>query len=85
VPSLKKSVLHPDFMYRSAKYLSITFELIDESLHVSSETTLPVDFLLEHELFSGANREDNNEIVDTPPNDKEANGDISSRDPSGNS
>lgn len=35
---------HPDFMYASAKYVSQTYNYIDEKMKISSDVTLPVDF-----------------------------------------
>jgi hypothetical protein len=53
VPSIASAPLHPDFMYRSAKYLSQTYELFDEKMNVKSGVPLPVDFFVSHSLFSG--------------------------------
>lgn len=52
-PKLRHSPVHPDYMYRSAKYMTITFEIFDEKMGIKSETILPLDFLVEHQLFSG--------------------------------
>ncbi|MCU7797532.1 MAG: hypothetical protein KZQ75_10410 [Candidatus Thiodiazotropha sp. (ex Myrtea spinifera)] len=52
VPKILTSPIHPDFMYRSAKYISITYELFDEKMGIECEVQLPVAFFLEHELFS---------------------------------
>ena len=52
VPKIRRSPSHPDFMYRSAKYISITFELFDEKMGIASEVPLPEQYFVEHELFS---------------------------------
>ena len=52
VPMLPKSKLHPDFMYNSAKYLSLTYELIDDNLGTTSDLPLPIDYFVNHELFA---------------------------------
>lgn len=53
VPKIRRDPAHPDFMYRSAKYISITFELFDEKMGVDCGTPLPEQYFVEHELFSG--------------------------------
>lgn len=58
VPSIKRAPVHPDFMYRASKYLSITYELFDEKMDTTSNVKLPVDYLLEHELFSTDDEDD---------------------------
>jgi hypothetical protein len=52
-PKVRTAPLHPDFMYRSAKYLSQTYELFDSKLGITSRIPLPIDFFVNHELFSG--------------------------------
>lgn len=52
VPSIKRAPVHPDFMYRASKYLSITYELFDEKMGTRSDIKLPVEYLLGHKLFS---------------------------------
>ena len=51
VPMISNPLMHPDFMYRSAKYLSLTYELVDENLGTKSDQPLPVDYFVEHDLF----------------------------------
>ena len=53
VPTIRGISPHPDFMYRSAKYISITFELFDEKMGIKCEVPLPDDFLIDHPLFTG--------------------------------
>lgn len=52
VPTIQRPELHPDFMYRSAKYLSITYELIDDELKVRSDVPLPMEYFVNHEMFN---------------------------------
>lgn len=52
VPKIRHAPAHPDFMYRSAKYISITFELFDEKMAIESEIPLPEKYFVEHVLFS---------------------------------
>jgi len=52
VPAIKESPIHPDFMYRSSKYISQSFELFDTKLGIKCEIELPDDFFVRHELFS---------------------------------
>jgi len=51
VPSTEDAPFEADFMYRSAKYLSMALELLDEKLGMKATSPLPIDFLLEHRLF----------------------------------
>lgn len=53
VPKIRSTPIHPDFMYRSAKYITITFELFDEKLGTESKIKLPEDYFVDHPLFSG--------------------------------
>lgn len=53
VPKIHRAPIHADFMYRAAKYISITFECFDEKMCISSEVPLPEQYFIEHELFSG--------------------------------
>ena len=52
VPKIRHADIHPDFMYRSAKYISMTFELFDEKMDITCDVPLPDDFFSEHPLFS---------------------------------
>jgi len=52
VPKIREVPMHPDFMYRSAKYVSQTYELFDSKLDVTSPVPLPMDFFAAHPLFS---------------------------------
>ena len=52
VPKIRSVPLAPDFMYRSAKYVSQSYELFDEKMGIQCDVVLPEDFLLEHPLFS---------------------------------
>ena len=52
VPKIRRVPLDPDFMYRSAKYISQSYELFDEKMGIQCDVVLPDDFLLEHPFFS---------------------------------
>ena len=52
VPSIDELPILPDFMYRSAKYLSLSFEVFDQKFEIVNEVMLPEDFFLNHPLFS---------------------------------
>lgn len=56
VPKIRKVPIDPDFMYRSAKYISITYELFDEKMGIKCDIPLPNQFFIEHELFSEENK-----------------------------
>ena len=58
VPKIRRAPAHPDFMYRAAKYISITFELFDEKMEIKCEVTLPDQYFVEHELFSVGDEDD---------------------------
>lgn len=60
VPKIRRAPVHPDFMYRSAKYVSMTYELFDEKMRIDCDIPLPDQYLVEHELFSadGADKAD---------------------------
>jgi hypothetical protein len=51
LPVIRRAPADPDFMYRAAKYLSITYELFDEKTGIQSEVQLPYDYFVGHELF----------------------------------
>ncbi|MEW6181494.1 MAG: DUF5677 domain-containing protein [Chloroflexota bacterium] len=53
VPKIRRAPAHPDFMYRSAKYISITYELFDEKMGIDCDIPLPDQYFVEHDLFSG--------------------------------
>jgi len=53
VPKIRQIPIHPDFMYRSGKYLSLTYELFDAKMGVDCDVPLPVEYIIEHKLFSG--------------------------------
>lgn len=52
VPKIRDSSLHPDFMYRSAKYISMSYELFDEKMGTKCNVLLPEEFFIEHPMFS---------------------------------
>ena len=52
VPKILRVSSHPDFMYRSAKYISMTYELFDEKMGIDCDIPLPDQYFVEHELFS---------------------------------
>ena len=51
VPRLEDFAPEPDFLYRSAKYVSLSYKVFDEKCNVTSEAKLPVDFFIDHPLF----------------------------------
>lgn len=53
MPVLTEFGLHPDFLYRSAKYVSRTYELLSEKLHLNVGVSLPVEFFMENHPFKG--------------------------------
>lgn len=52
VPTTRDAPFEPDYMYRSAKYLSQSFQLLDSKMATKSEVPLPVEVLVNHKLFS---------------------------------
>ena len=52
VPTIVDAPIDPDFMYRSAKYVSLTYEVFDNKFDISVDVALPEIFFLEHPLFS---------------------------------
>jgi hypothetical protein len=57
VPSIRDAPFEPDFMYRSAKYLSQSFELLDSKMATKSEVPLPIEVFVNHGLFSRSTAE----------------------------
>jgi hypothetical protein len=57
VPSTRDAPFDPDYMYRSAKYLSQSFELLDSKLATKSDVPLPLEVLVNHKLFSSHDAE----------------------------
>lgn len=55
IPTIRRLPIHPDFLYRAAKYVSRTYELLDDKLSLHSEITLPVDFFENHPFMCGSN------------------------------
>ncbi len=56
VPSIRNAPFEPDFMYRSAKYLALTYTLFDSKMHITSNVPLPIDFFIGHKLFNDPGR-----------------------------
>lgn len=48
IPIIWAPKLDPDFLYRSSKYVSRTFSLLDDKLDTSSSEQLPVDYFFQH-------------------------------------
>ncbi len=48
VPVVSNFDPHPDFLYRSSKYVSRTYKLIEDKLGLVSDITLPVDYFAAH-------------------------------------
>lgn len=47
VPTIIDAPIDPDFVYRSAKYVSKSFMLFDEVFNIKIETPLPIDWYIE--------------------------------------
>jgi len=60
VPTIAQVALDPDFVYRSAKYISRSFSAVDEKFKLSCTTPYPVTWLSDEleKLSSGMRRED---------------------------
>jgi hypothetical protein len=54
VPRIRDFKPEPDFLYRSAKYVSLSYQVFDEKCNVSSGVKLPVDFFLDHAFFAAS-------------------------------
>ena len=52
VPKVHEFPVDPDFMYRSAKYVSLSYQVFDEKQGIVCDVMLPDVFLTEHPLFS---------------------------------
>ena len=52
VPKVRDFFPEPDFMYRSAKYMSISFEKFDEKMEAACDVILPQEFFERHPLFN---------------------------------
>lgn len=48
IPLIWSPPLDPDYLYRSAKYISRTFHLLDEKLGLECEDKLPVEYFVDH-------------------------------------
>jgi hypothetical protein len=47
VPTIRKVPIEPDFVYRSAKYISRSYEAIDQKYKLDIETMMPIDYFVE--------------------------------------
>jgi hypothetical protein len=47
VPTILKAPLDPDYVYRSSKYVTRTYESIDEKFGLRIKTKMPLDYLVE--------------------------------------
>jgi hypothetical protein len=54
VPAIYKSRKDPDFMYRSAKYLTQTFEVFDRKMGITSDVPMPIQFFHDHPFFASS-------------------------------
>lgn len=54
IPIVWTPRLDPDFLYRSSRYISRTFSLLDQKLGLGSEEKLPVDYFVDHFPHSSA-------------------------------
>lgn len=52
LPITPELAIDPDFLYRSAKYVSRTYQLLDEKLRLQSSTPLPVAYFIANQPFS---------------------------------
>ena len=52
VPKVKRAPADIDFMYRSAKYVSLSYEIFDEKMGVNCDVPLPETMALAHPLFA---------------------------------
>lgn len=52
VPSIMPAPVDVDYLYRSAKYVALTYELVDSKLNTSSDIPFPDNFILNHRFFS---------------------------------
>lgn len=48
IPLIWSPQLDPDYLYRSSKYITRTYRLLDEKLGLTSEEKLPVDYFVDH-------------------------------------
>jgi hypothetical protein len=55
IPDLK---IDPDYLYRSSKYVSRTYDLVSEKLGVSCDVPLPIDYFESNHPFGKDDRED---------------------------
>lgn len=51
IPCVQEAPKDPDFLYRAAKYASITFELFDKKMETSVKCEDPVEYFLNHPFF----------------------------------
>jgi hypothetical protein len=55
IPVMPDLGLDPDYLYRSAKYISRTYELLSERLHLECDIPLPVTYFVDKQPFGRAN------------------------------
>ena len=48
IPLIWSQTVDPDYLYRSAKYISRSFRLLDDKLGLASEIKLPVEYFVDH-------------------------------------
>jgi hypothetical protein len=48
IPLIWSQSVDPDYLYRSAKYISRSFRLLDDKLGLASEIKLPVEYFVDH-------------------------------------
>lgn len=58
VPKIQHAPVHPDFLYRSAKYVSKSYELVDEKLGISCNEPLPTAYFTNHPFMSDSEADD---------------------------
>jgi hypothetical protein len=54
IPVIPQLGLDPDYLYRSSKYVSRTYDLLSQKLGLTCNVPLPVDYFCEHQPFSGS-------------------------------
>jgi len=59
IPVIPELRTDPDYLYRSAKYVSRTYDLLTEKLHLKCDVPLPVTYFVDNQPFSRADEETN--------------------------
>nr|WP_292655698.1 hypothetical protein [Nitratifractor sp.] len=64
VPTIPRLPLSEDYVFRSSKYLSKSFEVFDKKFNLSFERPLPMDWYLENieHVYETADKESRDEV-----------------------